>query len=164
MAPLAMGLWPGPHCWTRAPTYKVGLVSNFKTQLVTLITAVIFIIILWVWMFAYMYVSVPCEWLILTEIRRSHWISWNWSYRWLCHVRCWGLNSDLLQDQQLLLTTTEPSLQVFIEHFKVFIAGIFCFLGVVVWMCLAQEVTPLGGVDLLEEVYHCGGWALRSSS
>lgn len=29
-----------------------------------------------------MYVRVPCACLVPSEVRRRHWMPWNWSYRW----------------------------------------------------------------------------------
>jgi hypothetical protein len=47
---------------------------------------------------------------VLKEFRRGFQLLWNWSYEWIWSAcGCWALNSDPLQEQQVILIS-EPSL------------------------------------------------------
>jgi hypothetical protein len=55
----------------------------------------LFILLLYVYIyFTYMYVCALCACLVPLKARKGHWISWNWSYRWL-RAAMWVLGIEL---------------------------------------------------------------------
>ena len=53
---------------------------------------------------------------------------------------------------------------ILIYYVCIYVCMYVCMLCVILSTCLFLGVALLGGVALLEEVGHCGGWVLRPSS
>lgn len=115
--------------WTYFLILSIGLSSYYWNRtffgevINTYCCFVCFYFVLYVWMFPWTCVSVPCIFLVPMEAAKECWVSLVWSD---LQYDCWELNSHPLQEQQALFIT-KPFFQ------PVFVLCVYVCVGVSVF-------------------------------